>query len=262
MSLGSIQDIVAGRSEALKKEPDARRPEGSGQVFRDLLVASAAVSGVNKDGGRPAAKLAEILHLEMMRSAISLDGYQPPSAALGGRGLDRLLAAYGVEGPKSALPPSAAPVPLTEPAEPADSPPTRVEAAPQEDRSPGIAALISRASRRYGVDEGLIKAVIHAESNFKPTAVSSAGARGLMQLMPATAAGLGVTDSFNPEQNVMAGTRFLKDLLTRYGGDVDKALAAYNWGPGNVDRGKSRLPQETRDYLVKVKKLYASYSVA
>ena len=127
---------------------------------------------------------------------------------------------------------------------------------------PSIAAVIGRASHRYGVEESLIKAVIQVESNFKPTAVSPAGAQGLMQLMPATAAGLGVTDSFNPEQNVMAGTRFLKDLLNRYGGDLDKALAAYNWGPGNVDRGKSRLPPETREYLVKVKKLYATNSMA
>ena len=101
-----------------------------------------------------------------------------------------------------------------------------------------------------------------AESNFKATAVSSAGAQGMMQLMPATAAGLGVKDSFNPEQNIMGGTRFLKDLLNRYGGDLDKALAAYNWGPGNLDRSKGRLPRETREYLVKVKKYYDDFSQA
>jgi len=118
---------------------------------------------------------------------------------------------------------------------------------------------IAKAAQRYGVEPELIKAVIKAESNFNPRAVSTAGAQGLMQLMPATARGLGVSNSFDPEQNVMAGTRFLKGLLDRYNGDIDSALAAYNWGPGNVDRRPDRLPRETRDYLVKVKENYASY---
>ena len=120
--------------------------------------------------------------------------------------------------------------------------------------------LIHKASSKYGVDVGLIKAVIKVESDFNPNAVSHAGARGLMQLMPATARSLGVSDSFNPEQNVMGGTRFLKDMLQRYNGDVDAALAAYNWGPGNVDKRPDRMPRETRDYLAWVKLHYASYS--
>lgn len=119
---------------------------------------------------------------------------------------------------------------------------------------------ITRASERYGVDKGLIKAVIKAESNFNPKAVSRAGAQGLMQLMPGTAKDLGVTNSFDPEQNVMAGTRFLKNLLVRYNGNLDSALAAYNWGPANVDRSPTRLPSETRNYLVQVKQNYQTYS--
>lgn len=123
-----------------------------------------------------------------------------------------------------------------------------------------IEESIAKASERYGVDHGLIRAVIKAESNFNPRAVSHAGAQGLMQLMPATARGLGVTDPFDPEQNIMGGTRFLKSLLERYNGNLDAALAAYNWGPGNVDKRPEKLPRETRDYLVKVKQHYADFS--
>ncbi len=122
-----------------------------------------------------------------------------------------------------------------------------------------VEQIIARAAQRYGVDAGLIKAVIKAESNFNSRAVSPVGAQGLMQLMPSTARGLGVSNAFDPEQNVMAGTRFLKGLLDRYNGDLDAALAAYNWGPGNVDRRPDRLPRETRDYLAKVKQYYSSY---
>lgn len=81
-----------------------------------------------------------------------------------------------------------------------------------------------------------------------------------MQLMPGTARGLGVTNSFDPEQNIMGGTMFLRDMLNRYGGDVDAALAAYNWGPGNVDRRGGTLPRETRQYLVRVKSYYADFT--
>ena len=76
-----------------------------------------------------------------------------------------------------------------------------------------------------------------------------------MQLMPSTSSDLGVTNPFDPEQNIMAGTRFLKNMLTRYGGDIDKALAAYNWGPGNLDRKKGLLPKETQQYIAKVRHL-------
>jgi soluble lytic murein transglycosylase-like protein len=127
-------------------------------------------------------------------------------------------------------------------------------------REANLEQIIDKAARQYKLDPGLIKAVIKAESNFNPKAVSHAGAQGLMQLMPATAKGLGVSDSFNPEQNIMAGTRFLKDLLNRYNGNLDSALAAYNWGPGNVDRKPDRLPRETREYLVKVKQYYNQYT--
>jgi soluble lytic murein transglycosylase-like protein len=130
----------------------------------------------------------------------------------------------------------------------AASRPTRVDAPADLD------AIISRAARAHGVEEGLIRSVIRTESAFNPRAVSPAGAQGLMQLMPGTARDLGVNNPFDPEQNVMAGTRYLRQLLDRYQGDLDRSLAAYNWGMGNVDRhGMERLPRETRDYLVRVK---------
>jgi soluble lytic murein transglycosylase-like protein len=122
--------------------------------------------------------------------------------------------------------------------------------------STGFDGIIQKASNKYGVDIGLIKAIIKVESNFNPRAVSTAGAQGLMQLMPATARGLGVSDSFDPEQNVMAGTRFLKDMINRYHGNLESALAAYNWGPGNVDRKGLAAPKETREYIARVKGLY------
>ncbi len=125
----------------------------------------------------------------------------------------------------------------------------------------GLGGIISRASERYQVDAGLIKAIIKAESNFNSQAVSRAGAEGLMQLMPSTARGLGVTNSFDPEQNVMAGTRFLRQMLDRYNGNINSALAAYNWGPGNLERRDGVLPRETREYLIKVKGYYEQYSV-
>jgi len=115
--------------------------------------------------------------------------------------------------------------------------------------------LIKEAARRHQVPEGLIKAVISVESNFDPRATSPAGAMGLMQLMPGTARDLGVRCAYNPKENIDGGTRYLRDLLDRYGGNVPMALAAYNWGPGNLERGGS-LPRETRKYLASVGQLY------
>jgi hypothetical protein len=115
-----------------------------------------------------------------------------------------------------------------------------------------IDEIIKHASNSYGVDPELITAVVKAESDFDAGATSSKGAMGLMQLMPETAKELGVKNCYNPVENIMAGTRYLKSLLNRYDGNVELTLAAYNWGMGNVERQPGRLPQETRTYIARV----------
>lgn len=117
-------------------------------------------------------------------------------------------------------------------------------------------AIIRQASERYGVDPHLVQAVVRAESNFDPAVESTKGARGLMQLMPETAQELGVVDAYDPRENVMGGTRYLRRLLDRYEGNIPLALAAYNWGMGNVERNPGRLPEETRTYIARVNTFY------
>lgn len=211
--------------------------------------------------------LAEALHLQMLQKTLSLAGdaaiespvssplFNPQSATI-----QALVKAYSANQPDNDSQPqqTAGATQLLDLSE--SDPISATQPATAEKGSQWLEPIIAKASKRYGVDMGLIKAVIKAESNFNPSAVSHAGAQGLMQLMPATARSLGVNDSFDPEQNVMAGTRFLRDLLNRYNGKLDSALAAYNWGPGNVDKRPDHLPRETRDYLARVKQLYTSYT--
>jgi len=123
--------------------------------------------------------------------------------------------------------------------------------------------LIRKASQKYGISEALIKAVIKVESSFNPDTVSSAGAKGLMQLMDATARGLGVSNSFDPAQSIDGGTRYLSYQLRRFDGQEKLALAAYNGGPNRLSRLGIKteedlmaklhlLPQETQNYLRKI----------
>ncbi|MFK7893818.1 MAG: lytic transglycosylase domain-containing protein [Granulosicoccus sp.] len=117
------------------------------------------------------------------------------------------------------------------------------------------------AARAFGIDAALIKAVARAESCFDPSAVSGAGAKGLMQLMPATASELGVSDIFNRTQNLRGGADYLARMLQRYDNDTDLALAAYNAGPGNVEKYNGIPPfPETINYIKSVRTFQQQYS--
>ena len=126
-----------------------------------------------------------------------------------------------------------------------------------------FANFITASARAHGIAPELVASVIAVESNFNPNAVSWRSARGLMQLLPQTAARFGVTNVFDPEQNIEAGTKYLKELLVRYNGDLSLSLAAYNAGPDRVEQYRAVPPyRETRDYIRRVTEKFRKTSAA
>jgi soluble lytic murein transglycosylase-like protein len=120
--------------------------------------------------------------------------------------------------------------------------------------------LVDTNASQWNVDPALVKAIIANESGFNANATSNVGAQGLMQLMPGTAAGLGVSNAYDPAQNVWGGTRYIKGLLDRFNGDVRKAVAAYNAGPGAVEKYGGVPPYaETQNYVQNVLASYEKY---
>ena len=114
--------------------------------------------------------------------------------------------------------------------------------------------IIDSCAEKYNIDNELIRAMIQVESGWNSGAVSNKGAQGLMQLMPRTAAMLGVNDPFDPEQNIEGGVRYISDLTDKYRGDIEKALAAYNAGPTRVDSGD--IPEVSKRYVKNIMAIY------
>jgi soluble lytic murein transglycosylase-like protein len=136
---------------------------------------------------------------------------------------------------------------------PAPAPPALPAAPPPPAATTDIPTLLHLAGAKHNIDADLLYSVVHAESAFNTHAVSRAGARGLMQLMPATARDLNVTDAFRADQNIAGGAAYLDTLLTRYHDDVNLALAAYNAGPAAVDHYHGVPPYyETHAYIIRV----------
>ena len=119
-----------------------------------------------------------------------------------------------------------------------------------------LASVIQEAAQQYRLDPNLLAAMAYKESRFRPHAVSSRGAQGVMQLMPRTAKYLGVTDSFDVRQNVFGGAKYLRKMLDRFNGDVEMSLAAYNAGPERVAREGKRATAEAVDYVAAITSFY------
>jgi soluble lytic murein transglycosylase-like protein len=235
------------KSDILSKlPPSAMTPERLSERATGFQTALQAASGRSAAVAESPAELAASLRLRMLQQAIQLGDESEKTDTL--PDLSQLASLVPKNYP---LPSQNVDLSVLQPI--ASLARGTYPAPPPAGTTASLPDIIERAAARCQVAPEVVRAVIRAESGFDPNAVSPAGAQGLMQLMPGTARELGVTNAFDPEQNVMAGTRYLKQMLGRYSGDLEKALAAYNWGPGNLDRSDGRLPGETRRYLARIK---------
>ena len=222
--------------------PLERRPETCFGEALDAAVATQVSAAGQSVHGATLADYQRRRHTDAAATFFS------NSTLLSGR-LDRLARRPLGSGPLTAIP---KPLAAAKPSEGEKTPspdPTTADA----DKRVSIHGSIAAAARKYNLPSTLIHSVIRAESSFRADAVSPAGAQGLMQLMPATARELGVTDPFDVEQNIDGGARYLRQMLDRFDGDLKVALAAYNAGPGTVQRYDGDVPyRETREYVRRV----------
>ena len=245
LNLNLLKSIMASR----QGEPGSG-PSSGGDFSRILAAAG------EKADGKVLAQLANIMMLQSM-SRLWSDNQGPSAGPSSGlfSGLPGLPPHWN----KPVLPRESSGAAAALAAADKISPESENEESLASATRQKIDELISRAARRHGLEESLVRAVVTAESDFNPETVSKAGAMGLMQLMPETAADLGVADPFDPAQNIEGGARYLAMMFERFNGDREKALAAYNWGPSNVERGGG-LPEETRNYLKKIERFQNLYS--
>ncbi len=246
MSININSTIRSLLSQLKAEESSLNQSKSSVEDFAETLAGMLGREGKPGGDAVSAAALASMIRLEMMRGILSSDDpdskepvtFAPSKIRISQPTASLVSQKYDLQSQESITDRKANEYQIAKP----------------------LDEIIDNAAGINKVEPALIRAVIKAESSFDQQAVSRVGAEGLMQLMPETARDLGVQDSFDPEQNVAGGTRYLKQLLDKYDGNLDTALAAYNWGPGNVDRkGTSSLPKETTEYLARVKKYYDEY---
>ena len=241
MSIGSLYRIA---QQQAKTAQSARNADNTlkAEDFQRILDARGKAAGVRADAARPLARLVADSEVRMLRSLFSDEDEISPLTLL----------------PLPQSPPQSQRSQIIDRYRQIQQPSLRD---PQPTDRRQLDRMIDRVAAEVSLAPELIHAVVAAESSYQPDAVSPAGARGLMQLMPETAQELGVSDSFDAQQNLRGGSRYLKQLLEKYAGDLDHALAAYNWGQGNVDRqGLENMPEETRTYLSRVKQRMAQLS--
>ncbi|WP_167631032.1 lytic transglycosylase domain-containing protein [Mariprofundus ferrooxydans] len=266
--MNSYQNIgVAGWSLKPVKLPEQGGTHTAAGLFQQYLDKSSG-------GGLPlsdktltpdairtlAANLISALERASMHALFSESGSGASDAGFASTDLFMAMRNSAVMPAASAVPVAAEKPAISTPAKKDSEPPvisTKEEikqsgVVPGADTRAQYGPVITRAAAAFGLDPKLIEAVIQTESGFNAQAVSPVGAQGLMQLMPGTAADLGVKDAFDPEQNIQAGSKYLKQLMDRYHGDTGLALAAYNWGMGNLERNPERMPQETVNYVAKI----------